>query len=380
MTVPAEAATRATKGLPGSRAETGGAAAPGAISVGIARPGEEEAIEAFVAAHPAASVYHRPAFARVLRSGGGLAVATFVARRAAAASSSRPIAGIVPVALTQSRLFGTYATSLPFFNYGGVLAEDRGAGGRLVEAAWAWARGKGARHLVLRHTADRKLDLPETHGKETLTLPLPAGDPDRLFASIGSKTRNLVRKAERAGLEACVETARAVPAFHSVLSENMRDLGSPFHGQAFFRVLLEELRGSAEIHVVRAGPRVAAAALTIRWRDRVEVPWASCRRRYNAVSANMLLYWHMLRRATLAGARLFDFGRSTKDSGPYRFKLQWGARPEPLPWYFVAPGGRAPTGDLSPKNPRYALAIRLWQRMPIGLTRVVGAYLAEGLP
>jgi FemAB-related protein (PEP-CTERM system-associated) len=333
--------------------------------------GEMAEVEAFVAGEPRATIYHEPAALRVIARAGGLETAMFVARRAGT------IVGILPVAVTRSVLFGKYATSLPYFNYGGVLGEE---GGALVEAAWAWARGRGARHLVLRHTQDRPLDLPAASAKETLLLALP-GEAEALWKAIGSKPRNLVRKAEKAGLVAGVEAGEgALAAFHDVLSENMRDLGSPAQGKAFYRVLLDEWSHAAELHIVRAGGEVAAAALTLRFRDRVEVPWASCRRRFNGVAANMLLYWHLLERATTSGARVFDFGRSTPDSGPYRFKLQWGARPEPLPWYYRSLDGRSPAGDLSPTHPRYARAIRLWQRLPVAVTRVIGARIARSLP
>jgi FemAB-related protein (PEP-CTERM system-associated) len=345
-----------------------------ALAVSIARAPEDPEIEAFVAAHPLACAYHQPCFVRAIRRGAGLAVATFVARR------GREVVGTLPLALTRSRLFGTYATSLPFFNYGGVLATEAGAARALVAAAWEWARGFGARHMILRHTGERPLDLPETHGKETLTLALPAGDEAALWKAIGSKTRNLVRKAQRERLAASVEGASGLGAFHAVYAHNMRDLGTPPLGCAFFRALFAEVGAAARVHIVRHGGRPAAAAVTIRFRDRVEVPWASCLERYNRYAANMLLYWELLRGATLAGARVFDFGRSTPGSGPHRFKLQWGAKPEPLPWYFVAPEGRAPTADLSPANPKFALAIRLWRKLPVGIARVLGSHLAPGLP
>jgi FemAB-related protein (PEP-CTERM system-associated) len=345
-------------------------------AVGAAGPSEEAEIEAYVRTAPAAVAYHLPVFVRLVRAA-GVAARTFVARE----GPRDALAGILPVACTQSPFFGRYATSLPFFNTGGVLARDEPTARALVDRAWAWARARGARHLVLRHTRDRPLAfLPAAHTKETLTLPLPPGDPAALFAAIGSKTRNLVRKGQKAGLRASVEGEAGLGAFHRVYAERMRDLGTPSLPAAFFRRLVREVGPAARVHVVRAGATPAAAAVTIRFRDRVEVPWAASRERFNAAAANMLLYWHLLEDSAREGARLFDFGRSTPGSGPYRFKLQWGARPEPLPWYYVAAEGDAPASELSPQNPRYALAIRLWRRLPLGVARVLGGFLATQLP
>ncbi len=344
------------------------------IAITLADESDLEAVDAFVLRTPHASLYHRPLFLRVLRRGAGLEAVIFIARSAPPCR----IAGTLAVALTRSRLFGTYATSLPHVNYGGVLAADPRVAHRLLDTAWSWARARGARHLILRHTVDRPLDLPATHTKETLTLALPAAT-DSLWKSIGAKPRNLVRKAQRAGLVASTERIGGVSAFHAVFSQNMRDLGTPALGKRFFQVLFEELGDAAQVHVVRLGDRPAAAAISVSFCDRIEVPWAACLARYRPLAATMLLYWHVLQYAVQSGARVFDFGRSTPGSGPYRFKLQWGARPEPLPWYYIATAG-VPTGDLSPSNPRFALAISVWKRLPVGVARLLGARLAPALP
>src|SRR5207245_9031035 len=48
-----------------------------------------------------------------------------------------------------------------------------------------------------------------------------------------------------------------------------------------------------------------------------------------------LLYWETLKAACADGVGRFDFGRSSRNSGTYRFKVQWGAREEPLYWYTI---------------------------------------------
>ena len=37
----------------------------------------------------------------------------------------------------------------------------------------------------------------------------------------------------------------------------------------------------------------------------------------------MLMFFHLLARAIERGQDMFDFGRSSRDSGTYRFKQQW---------------------------------------------------------
>ncbi len=343
-----------------------------------ADPGDDDALERYAMRHPHSTIYHRPAIRTTIERACRLDTATFVARR----GSGGPVAGLLPVALTRSRLFGTWATSLPYFNYGGVLADDGVDGRTLVDAAWEWARDLGARHLVLRHDLDRPgLDLPESRAKSTVLLPIPPGGRPGLWDAIGSKTRNLVRKAEKSELGYRLGDGGDLTAFHRVYTANLRDLGSPGLGLEFFEMLFAALGDAAKVHLVLERETPVAAAITLRHHERLENPWAGSLRTHRHLGANMLLYWRLLEYASAVGAREFDFGRSTPGSGPWRFKLQWGgAVPRELPWYYVTPDGRCPVGELSPSNPRFSFAIAVWKRLPVALVRRIGPSLARSLP
>jgi len=74
----------------------------------------------------------------------------------------------------------------------------------------------------------------------------------------------------------------------------------------------------------------------------IEVPWASALREANPLSANVLLYWHMLKFSIERGFKVFDFGRSTPDAGTFHFKKQWGAEPLELVWEYWNASGTPP--------------------------------------
>jgi hypothetical protein len=92
----------------------------------------------------------------------------------------------------------------------------------------------------------------------------------------------------------------------------------------------------------------------------------------------MLMYWHLLERAISRGQNQFDFGRSSPDSTTYRFKKQWGAQASPADWQYYLRAGAV--GDMRPDNPRYERLIRLWQRLPVRLTRWIGPTIVRGIP
>jgi hypothetical protein len=93
----------------------------------------------------------------------------------------------------------------------------------------------------------------------------------------------------------------------------------------------------------------------------------------------MLLYGEAIRFGIRHGFKEFDFGRSTPGEGTYRFKEQWGARPVPLAWeYWIAGAGKLP--DMSPKNPKYKLPIRIWKRLPVSIATWLGPSIVRNIP
>ena len=93
----------------------------------------------------------------------------------------------------------------------------------------------------------------------------------------------------------------------------------------------------------------------------------------------MYMYWEVLKGAIQAGCKEFDFGRSSKDSGTYRFKKQWGALPVQLYWnYWLGEGVEMPA--VNPDNPKYKLVIACWKKSPLFLTNWLGPKIARSLP
>jgi CelD/BcsL family acetyltransferase involved in cellulose biosynthesis len=91
----------------------------------------------------------------------------------------------------------------------------------------------------------------------------------------------------------------------------------------------------------------------------------------------MLLYWQTLRAACADGFRRFDFGRSTRGSGTYRFKRQWGAVEEPLFWYTIPTSGRPRPAASTP--PRSVFLAEAWRCLPLAVTCSLGPRIRKYL-
>ena len=74
----------------------------------------------------------------------------------------------------------------------------------------------------------------------------------------------------------------------------------------------------------------------------------------------------------------FDFGRSTRQSGTYQFKRQWGAAEEPLFWYRLPIASRQ-IASAPPARAGNDFLARMWQHLPLAVTRQVGPHVRKYL-
>jgi FemAB-related protein (PEP-CTERM system-associated) len=287
--------------------------------------------------------------------------------------------GLLTLAFVHSLLFGRFLVSLPYLNTGGVLADDLAIPNLLIDRAIRLADELIVRYLELRH--EQPIIHPALTAQMTdkvhMRLALPPNSQE-LWNRLPSKVRNQVRKAQKINLTVEWGNHDLLPEFYDVFSENMRDLGTPVFGKVFFERILDQFPDYAELTVVRHGRVAVAVALLLHGWGISEVPSASSLRHYRASNANMLLYWHLLERTIKRGNHVFDFGRSSKDSNTYRFKKQWGARPEPAVWQYYLRHGSI--HELRPENPKYQRLSRLWQHLPVTLTRWIGPRIVRGIP
>ena len=347
-------------------------AAAGEAPVVVGAEAAPEDCAAYVAAHPEARGYHHPAWLEVVHRVFGHRTLYLTAAR------DGILVGVLPLVFFASRLFGRSTVSMPFFNYGGVLADDPEVERALLDRAIAETKAVRGTSLELRHTRQLFPELPAKRHKVAMTLTLQA-TPERQWERLDRKVRNQVRKAEKSGLRVQCGGPELVPGFYRVFARNMRDLGTPVYSVRFFEDVLGTFTDRARVLLVSTAEQPVAASIVLWHRATMEVPWASALREYNPLCPNVLLYWHMLRFAIEQRCTLFDFGRSTPNEGTFHFKRQWGAEPQPLVWeYWMAKGRSVP--DLSPRNPKFSVAIKAWQRLPVRVATMIGPHIVRHIP
>ncbi len=327
--------------------------------------------EAFIDAAPGATLAHAEPWLSVISKAMGHQDRSLIAERGG------EVCGVLPMMLLSHWLFGTFTVSLPWLDYGGILADGADTAGALCDAAVTQARADGASFIELRSVEKVQPDLPTREEKVTFWLPL--GDADTVWKGLDPKVRRHVRTAEKAGLRCQFGREELLPEFYWVFARNMRDLGTPVWGMALFENILGAFPKTSEIALVRLGEKAVGGGLVLSFKDTVYMPSVSSLRPYFPMRPNNILYWEVIKRACERGDRHFDFGRSTVGSGTYHFKKHWGAVVKPLHWqYILLDGKKIP--QLNPSNPRFKFFIEVWKRLPLGIANRLGPRIVRHLP
>jgi len=325
--------------------------------------------DSFVYSCPEATFYHRAGWKTVIER--AFEHPTYFLY----AETDGTVQGVLPLGHIKSRFFGNALISTPYGVYGGIAASNTRARQALASAAEDLALRLEVDYVELRQRQGfcegwETKDLYVTFRKRI--------DPDaeKNFRAIPRKQRAMVRKGIQANLKSEVEDD--VERFFDNYAASYRRLGTPVLPKHFFEILLEVFGKDCEILTVTKDGRSVSSVFSYFFRNEILPFYGGGTVEARELKANDFMYWELMRLACERGLEIFDYGRSRRDTGSYRFKKHWGFEPEPLPYqYRLVRASQVP--NVSPANPKYRMAVGLWKRLPLPLTKRIGPLVARNL-
>ncbi len=333
--------------------------------------GNEFAWDRYVAQHPEATFAHCTGWKRVIESSmgyEGIYIMTFDNDR---------VVGIYPLFILNTGLFGKIGISIPFLDYGGVLANNMEVEKSLVDKAETIGRDVGCRYIELRQRFPLRCDLPVSNRKVTLLISLEGGS-EVVFGRLRQNVRNKIRKARKNGVKV-QSGVEHLSDFYRIFARTLRDLGTPVITQRFFESIADTFPKQIRVYrAIRQGKTIAAKVVLIDKKTCYFV-WAAALREYFDYAPVHALNWEAIEDACTAGCLQVDMGRSTVNSTHHNFKKYWGMETKMLPYAYQLLNCDEIPG-LNPDNPKFSLAIAMWKKLPMFLTRWLGPPLARRLP
>nr|WP_231862730.1 FemAB family XrtA/PEP-CTERM system-associated protein [Sphingorhabdus sp. M41] len=350
---------------------------PGSLSVRVLEhPDTEELarIEAFVAASPEGTAFHRPAWLLSVSKACG-----HEWRYLLAEDGDGLLHGILPLNLIHSALFGRALVSSGFAVGGGILADSDRAVQLLAEEAWRFAEGNSFPTVELRGgpVPDARWQCKQDVYAGFVTA--LAEDAESQLLAIPRKQRAEIRKGLKNDLTVRIGTTQQDRTDHyTVYAESVRNLGTPVFPKALFEQVLDAFGEDADILTVLSDGLPVASVLSLYHQQTVMPYWGGGTWDARRFRANDIMYYELMNHARKRGCRSFDFGRSKYGTGAFSFKKNWGFEPRPLSYATRTADGED-ARDVNPMSAKYRLQVALWQRLPLSVANRLGPMIAKGL-
>jgi len=335
---------------------------------------EESAWTEYVRAHPEANLYHTLGWRDFLCSVFGHRPHYLARWR------EGRVAGILPLFHVSFPLLGSKLISLPYdVGSGGALASDAESETALVEHAMSLAREMRVDFLELRHGADRPAleGLGLSRVSPVIVHDMQLDDRDAVWGRVRRDHRKQVKRAAKRGVtvrEARVEQDYA--AFYRIYLQVFRDFGTPPYAWNYFRTLWHQLHPDRAVRLLlaEAEGEIVGGLLLFGWQKRLVSKFAACLPRAVDLRAYAALYGGAIDLGLDEDYSFISWGTSSRDqSGLLEFKDRWGAQRHDAAVYDLAVRGKVPS--LEGYYDSDALTRRIWRRLPLSTTRLLGGWV-----
>ena len=169
--------------------------------------------------------------------------------------------------------------------------------------------------------------------------------------------------------------------FYRLFVADKQRLGSPPLPRRWLKALREEFGDAVVVHIAKSEDgKPLAAVMSFCFRGTLHAYYSGSVFKARATGVNDFIYCKIMEWCVENNHRVFDFGRSRRDSGAAQFKKNMGFVPEPLHYqYFLLREG-AQLPDFNPSNPRLHVPRRIWSHLPEFVARGLSGRLSRYLP
>jgi len=289
------------------------------------------------------------------------------------------INGVLPLVEVKSKLFGHALVSTPFCVYGGAIADSSYIVRQLEQQACQLAEQLSVDYLELRYQTKQASNLLLKQAHSTFACEL-ADNNEKILSDIKKKQRAVIRHSLRNDLDFTISTGNNnLTDFYQLLSTSYRNLGTPIFTKNYFENLIDIFGDNVDIAIIKDNnQQPSSTVMNFYFNEQVLPYYGGGNESARGLKSADFMYYQVMCNASERGYRWYDFGRSKNDSGPYKYKKNWGMEPKSLYYYYhLVNADELP--NLSPNNPKYKVFIQLWQKLPLKVSQFIGPFLSKYL-
>jgi FemAB-related protein (PEP-CTERM system-associated) len=280
------------------------------------------------------------------------------------------VVGVLPMFLIKDIFFGKRLVSVPFAPYGGVCCENDDVGNTLVNEAINIGTSLGVSYCEFRNFKKQEFLNKYAKTKFYVTSILELGEtPENSLQKMTRNKRKTIYKSQKNNLKIKFynEDDQRFYDFYEIYTKNMKRLGTPHHGEKFFRNILKYT--NSDIACVYMKDKCCYGAVVAFFKDTIIDFMSSALIEYRKYYVTDFGIWNLILKAHELNYKYIDFGRSIKDSENWEFKRRWGAETIPLNYCYPLSEKLNPS-KLQPS--KYGKFAKVWSKLPLIVANRLG--------
>jgi len=332
-------------------------------------PLEDSQWDARLSSCRSASFFHSSAWASVLHDTHGFVPVYFTF------GDAKGLKSLLALMEVDSWLTKRRGVSLPFTDACAPLGEDSASLANLFDRALEYGEKRRWRYMEVRGGSTMFGGSRVSTSYFGHRLDLSNGESS-LFAKFEGSVRQAIRKAQRNGLN--IEFSRsqdALRAFYGLFCKTRKRVGLPPQPFRFFLNIHQHVldKNKGWVVLARHGQVTVAGAVFFHFGKTAIFKFGASDYAFQHLRATNLVMWEAIKHYSHEGMTVLDFGRtSLGNDGLRMFKLGWGAREHSIDYVKFDLQKR---DFVASKDISFGLQNRLFQMLPISISRLIGATL-----
>jgi serine/alanine adding enzyme len=204
---------------------------------------------------------------------------------------------------------------------------------------------------------------------------------DEFWKQIGDKTRNMIRQAERAGLEFidCSESKNSIKMFYDIYVRAMKNIGVPPYSIKYFNNIHKYFiaNNDAKLFIIRRNSNLLAGVIAFIHKDSVHYGFAPVLTEARKYRCHDFMVWNLIRWAIENQYKIFDFGAdSPLQEGLLFFKKKWKSIQEKIPFYYYT-GTNDKIEQMDSSLEKYELFKSIYKKLPMPIFKISGRIVTK---
>lgn len=348
----------------------------------------------FISGKPNATVYHHPAWLRVLQDETKQQVLRLVCR-----DENERLVGVFPLQYTRGFLLGLGGvlaakrlSSLPRTPVGGPIAVNNVVEEMLIKKAIEIS-GKNSGWLIQIKSYDKTLHekvpvLSRFFWREVYITKIPCTQEEIKFGN--SKNHSIIKRAVNKAIRNSLKIRYThsdldLLRWYDLYGETMRFHAVPAHSLNFFRGIWKHLMplGLAQLILAESenGGRteIIAGNILLQYNKIMGYAYNGSKRETFDLRPNDLLHWTAIHDAQRAGFEYYDLGEAAADQeGLTSYKKKW-ASEKRLLYHFYHPTPDIPSPKGIDRRSGNGMKRKLWNLLPLKVTAMIGSNINKYL-